>query len=194
MGVRLVLIGAPGSGKGTQAQLLAEASGARHIATGDLLRAEVDRGTELGQQVAPLLDSGALVPDQTLLDLVLPLVRAEQPPDYILDGFPRSCPQAVRFDELAGSAAPERAVLLEVPRDELVQRMLRRASEQHRSDDSEEVIRHRLQVFDTQTSPLIDHYRADGRLSVLPAGGPVPQVAAELARLLAGLSMLGRTV
>lgn len=184
--MRLVLIGAPGSGKGTQAQLLAEASGARHIATGDLLRAEVEQGTELGRQVAPLLDSGALVPDQTLLELVLPLVLADQPPHYLLDGFPRSCPQAIRFDELAGPAAVERAVLLEVPRDELVTRMLRRASEQHRSDDTEDVIRHRLRVFDTETSPLIDHYRADGRLAVLPAGGPVPEVAAALARLLAG--------
>ncbi|HEX4727571.1 MAG TPA: adenylate kinase [Jatrophihabitans sp.] len=184
--MRLVLIGAPGSGKGTQAQLLADASGARHIATGDLLRAEVERDTELGRQVAHLLDSGALVPDQTLLDLVLPLVRADQPAHYILDGFPRSRPQAVRFDELAGPAAPERAVLLEVPRDELVRRLLHRAGEQHRSDDTEDVIVHRLQVFDTQTSPLIEHYRADGRLAVLPAGGAVPEVAAELARLLAG--------
>ena len=184
--MRLVLIGAPGSGKGTQAELLAEASGARHIATGDLLRAEVERGSELGRQVAPVLDTGALVPDQTLLDLVLPLVRADQPPHYILDGFPRSCPQAIRFDELAGPAAPERAVLLEVPRDELVRRMLHRAEEQHRSDDTEDVIVHRLQVFDEQTSPLIEHYRADGRLAVLPAGAPVSQVAEALTRLLAG--------
>jgi adenylate kinase len=184
--VRLVLIGAPGSGKGTQAQLLAEASGARHIATGDLLRAEVEQDSALGRQVAHLLDSGALVPDQILFDLVLPLVRLDQPAHYILDGFPRSSAQAVRFDELAGPAVPERAVLLDVPRHELVRRLLSRAAEQHRSDDTEDVILRRLQVFDEQTSPLIDHYRADRRLSVLPAGGPVEQVAAALAELLPG--------
>ena len=177
--MRLVLIGAPGSGKGTQAQLLAEASGARHIATGDLLRAEVDRDTELGRQVAHLLDSGALVPDQTLLDLVLPLVRADQPaalhpgrlPAIVPAGRPvrrAGRPGRTRTGRAAGGAAgragatgccagPASSTAPTTPRTSSV---------------------HRLQVFDSQTSPLIDHYRADGRLSVLPAGGPVPQVAA----------------
>jgi adenylate kinase len=180
-----VLIGAPGSGKGTQAQLLSAASGARHIATGDLLRREVEEGTQLGRRVEQYLDSGALVPDEILFDLVLPLLTAGPSPHYILDGFPRSCPQAARFDELAGPAtAPEQAVLLEVPTDELVRRLLSRAAEQHRSDDTEDVIMRRLRVFDEQTSPLTDYYRADGRLVVLPAGGQVAQVAAALAALV----------
>jgi adenylate kinase len=183
--MKLVLIGAPGSGKGTQAELLARASGARHIATGDLLRAEVEQGTELGQRVAHHLDSGELVPDEILLDLVLPLVNSGQPANYILDGFPRSFPQASRFDELAGPAlAPDRAVLLDVPRAELVHRLLARAAEQHRSDDTEEVILRRLRVFDEQTSPLTDYYRGDGRLVTLPAGGSVDEVAAALSALL----------
>jgi adenylate kinase len=157
----------------------------RHIATGDLLRSEVEQGTELGRRVAHQLDSGALVPDEILLDLVLPLVSSGQSPHYILDGFPRSCSQAARFDELVGpAAAPEQAVLLEVPRDELVQRLLSRAAEQHRSDDTEEVILRRLQVFDEQTSPLTDYYRGDGRLVVVPAGGPVEQVAAALSAVV----------
>lgn len=183
--MRLVLIGAPGSGKGTQAELLSVASGARHIATGDLLRRQVEDGTELGRRVEQYLDSGALVPDDILFDLVLPLVGSDRSPHYILDGFPRSYPQAVRFDELTGpAAAPEQAVLLEVPTDELVQRLLSRAGDQHRSDDTEEVIVHRLRVFDEQTSPLTDYYRADGRLVVVPAGGPVEQVAATLATVI----------
>jgi adenylate kinase len=182
--VRLVLIGAPGSGKGTQAQLLGAASGARHIATGDMLRQQVEEGTELGRRVEQYLDSGTLVPDQILFDLVLPLLDSGGSPHYILDGFPRSNQQAIRFDELAGPAAPEQAVLLDVPTDELVQRLLSRAAEQHRSDDTEEVIMHRLRVFEEQTSPLTDYYRADGRLIVVPAGGPIEQVASALAEVI----------
>lgn len=176
--MRLVLIGAPGSGKGTQGQRLARSSGARHIATGDLLREQVQESTRLGREVAGYLDSGTLVPDRVLLELVLPLVReAAGGPGYILDGFPRSVAQAEAFDELGGPAvAVQSAVYLQVPRDQLVFRLLGRAAEQGRSDDTEEVIRRRLQIFDTATSPLIEYYRQAGVLSVIDASTSIEQV------------------
>lgn len=180
--MRLVLLGAPGSGKGTQGQRLAARSGAEHIATGDLLRAQVQQGTELGKQVAGYLDSGALVPDQVLLELAWPLVRAAaRGAGYILDGYPRSVAQAIQFDRLAATEAPiESVFFLRVPRDELVARLLRRAAEQDRSDDTEEVILHRLRVFDSQTSPLVDYYRRAGLLTMIEAGAAADDVAAVL--------------
>ncbi|MDQ2837365.1 MAG: adenylate kinase [Actinomycetota bacterium] len=178
--MKVVLIGAPGSGKGTQGERLASASGARHIATGDLLREQVQEGTDLGHTVAGYLDSGALVPDEVLLDLAVPLARsAARANGYILDGFPRSVAQATRFEEVAGTEAAVDAVLFfQVPRAELVQRLLRRAAEQDRADDTEQVIVRRLAVFDEQTSPLIDYYRAAGLLRVIDGASSVPDVAA----------------
>ncbi|MGI8667953.1 MAG: adenylate kinase [Jatrophihabitans sp.] len=183
---RLVLIGAPGAGKGTQGELLAQRWGLSHIATGDLLRAEVQAGSGLGQEVGGYLDTGTLVPDQVLLDLVLPLVhRAATGAGYLLDGFPRSVDQARRLDELAGAeAAVQRVLFLDVPRPELVARLLHRAAEQDRSDDTEEVIVRRLRVFDELTAPLIGYYRDAGLLSIIDASGSVQQVlAATLAAL-----------
>lgn len=169
IGVRVVLIGAPGSGKGTQGEELSRRTGALHIASGDLLRAEVQADTELGREVSGYLDSGTLVPDRVLLDLTIPIAReAARGRGYILDGFPRSDAQAMQFDHLAGEQARIRSVVfLDVPRAELVARLLRRAAEQGRSDDNEEVILQRLRVFDEQTSPLIALYRSAGLLRVV---------------------------
>jgi adenylate kinase len=159
--LRLVLLGAPGSGKGTQASQLAEATGARHISTGDLLRAEVAADTELGRRVASYLDAGELVPDDVLLGLTLPLIEAAAADSgYLLDGFPRSVEQAGELAErISEPAAVRRVVFLSVPRPELVSRLLHRAAEQGRSDDTAEVIERRLQVFEDETSSLIDYYR-----------------------------------
>lgn len=178
--LRLVLLGGPGSGKGTQAELVARRTGVRHISTGELLRAEVAAGSALGRKVAGYLDSGELVPDGLLLDLTLPLVRAAAGAGgYLLDGFPRSVAQARLLD--AGTepaAAVSRVVLLSVPRDELVARLRNRATEQGRADDTDEVIRRRLQVFEAASGPLVDYYLESGRLVVLDAGAP-PEVVAE---------------
>jgi adenylate kinase len=167
--LRLVLLGAPGSGKGTQAIRLAEATGARHISTGDLLRAEVAADTDLGGRVAGYLDAGELVPDDILLDLTLPLIElAAADSGYLLDGFPRSVEQASELAErISEPAAVNRVVFLSVPRAELVARLLRRAAEQGRSDDTAEVIERRLQVFEDEISSLIDHYRRAGLLATV---------------------------
>ncbi len=180
--MKVVIIGAPGSGKGTQGERLARRSGAQHIATGDLLRAEVQADTALGHEVAGYLDSGALVPDQILLDLTMPLIEAAAASaGYILDGFPRSLAQAVRFDELASvPVAIESVLFFDAPRPVLVERLLRRAAQQGRTDDTEDVIVKRLAVFDSETSPLIDYYRRRGLLRVIEASGPVDEVSARL--------------
>jgi len=177
--LRLVLLGAPGSGKGTQAVRLAEGTGARHISTGDLLRAEVAAGSALGHRVAGYLDAGELVPDDVLLELTLPLVeRAATEHGYLLDGFPRSVEQARELAARASDrAGVKRAVFLSVPRDELVRRLLQRAAEQGRSDDTAEVIDRRLRVFDEETRPLLEHYRAAGLLATVDGNAEPDEVA-----------------
>jgi adenylate kinase len=184
--LRLVLLGAPGSGKGTQAGRLAEATGARHISTGDLLRAEVAADTELGRRVAGYLDAGELVPDDILLGLTLPLIEsAAADSGYLLDGFPRSVEQAGELAErISRPAAVRRVVFLSVPRAQLVTRLLSRAAEQGRSDDTAEVIERRLQVFEQETSSLIEYYRR-ARLLATVDGDADP--AAVHRRLLAAL-------
>ena len=168
--MRVLLLGAPGSGKGTQGQRLARHLGVAHIASGDLLRAQVRDRTELGRVAAGYLDSGRLVPDGVVFDLVLPMVLAAAGAGgYVLDGFPRSVAQAVRVEELPGdgSVGPERVVFLAVPQHLLEQRLLTRAA--GRSDDTPAVIADRLRVFESETRPLIDHYRARGVLREVAA-------------------------
>ncbi|MEO7263081.1 MAG: adenylate kinase [Jatrophihabitantaceae bacterium] len=170
--MRLVLLGAPGSGKGTQGQRVAERFGVSHIASGDLLRAEVRAGTELGRLVSGCLDSGRLVPDELVFELVLPVVlAAAEGGGYVLDGFPRSVAQAVEAEApLAESdAGPERVIFLAVPEQLLVQRLLERASASGRGDDTLEVIADRLKVFESETRPLIEYYRARGLLREVAA-------------------------
>jgi adenylate kinase len=170
--MRLLLIGPPGSGKGTQGELLAARLGVEHIAAGDLLRAEVARGTEIGKEVAALLDRGDLVPDETIIALVLPkVVAAADAGGYLLDGFPRSVDQAVEARKLAeqAGAAPDAVIYLDVSREELMRRILRRAEEQNRADDNEETVSNRLHVFDEATRPLVEYYRNRGLLHTIDA-------------------------
>jgi adenylate kinase len=170
--VNLLLIGAPGSGKGTQGELLAKRFGLEHIAAGDLLRAEVEAGTPVGKEVADLLDRGELVPDELVIDLLMPAVLAAVTDNgYVLDGFPRSVGQALVARKLAeeAGATPDAVIYLEASRDELVRRILARAKVEGRSDDTEEVVHNRLQVFEEATRPLVDYYRSRGLLHVVDA-------------------------
>ncbi|HST47916.1 adenylate kinase [Jatrophihabitans sp.] len=177
--MRTMLLGGPGSGKGTQGQRLARHYGVPHIASGDLLRAEVRAGTDLGRQVAGCLDAGRLVPDELISDLMLPAVlSAAEAGGYILDGFPRSVAQAVSADAaLAESGAGLQSVLfLAVAEQELVRRLLERAESAGRSDDTAEVIADRLRVFEAETRPLIEHYRAQRLLIEMAADQPADRV------------------
>lgn len=181
--MNVLLIGPPGSGKGTQGARLAERLGLRHIATGDLLREEVRAGTDLGHRVSDVLDRGELVTDGLMVELVLPVVRgAVNGPGYVLDGFPRTVEQAelVRAAADDEHAAPYRVIYLDVPRAELVRRILARAQIEGRSDDTEEVVSTRERVFEEETSPLIDYYRRRGVLREVDAAQPPDRVTADI--------------
>jgi adenylate kinase len=187
--MKLVMLGAPGSGKGTQGKRLAERLGVPHIASGDLLRAQVRDRTELGRQVAGCLDSGRLVPDELVFDLVLPVVLAAAAGGgYVLDGFPRSVAQAVKAEKLAteqdAAAGPERVIFLAVPEELLVQRLLERAAASGRSDDTPAVITDRLRVFQSETRPLVEHYRTRGLLRAVVADLPADEVTEAIIAVL----------
>jgi adenylate kinase len=181
--MKLLLIGPPGSGKGTQGDLLCKRFGVAHIAAGDLLRAEVEDGSPLGKEAADYIDRGELVPDQLVIDLVMPIVLAAAADGgYVLDGFPRSVGQALvarRMAEEAG-AVPDAVIYLEAPRDELVARILARAEVEGRSDDTADVVHNRLEIFDEATSPLIEYFRGRGLLHVVDAGRSEEEVAAAI--------------
>ncbi len=177
---RLLFLGPPGAGKGTQAQLLAESQGLVHLSTGDLLRAEVQAGSELGRQAEAVMARGELVSDE----LVLAIVRSRLQQcsgGWLLDGFPRNLSQAEALDALLLELGQpiELVVLMELDDALLIQRLLSRG----RSDDNEEVIRHRLTVYREQTTPLISHYRDLGLLQAVEAAGTVEEIAARIATL-----------
>jgi adenylate kinase len=156
--IRLVFLGPPGAGKGTQAQRIAQEYGIPHISTGDILRNAVKEGTELGKLAKSYMDKGELVPDEVIIGIIRE--RLSQPDvkekGFILDGFPRTLPQAEALDELLKelSMPLDRVVYLNVDDEEIVKRLLARG----RADDTEEVIRNRLKVYREQTAPLIDYY------------------------------------
>ena len=181
--MNVLLIGPPGSGKGTQGERLAERLGLEHIAAGDLLRAEVDTDTPLGRQVASMMRRGELVPDAVIISLLLPRVLAAAEGDgYLLDGFPRSVEQAVEARKLAdlASAGPDAVVYLDAPRDELVRRILARAAIEGRADDNPQTVANRLQVFDEATKPLVEYYRERGLLHVVDANQDAEAVTAAI--------------
>jgi adenylate kinase len=188
--MKLLLIGPPGSGKGTQGQLLSDRFGVAHIAAGDVLRAEVEAKTPIGKAVADYLDHGELVPDEIIIELLMPkIVHAVEDKGYVLDGFPRSVGQAQIARSLAeeAGATPDAVIYLEASRDELVRRILERATIEGRSDDTKEVVHNRLQVFDEATRPLVDYYRSRGLLYVVDANLSEEQVAE---RILAAIGSL----
>jgi adenylate kinase len=192
--VNVLLIGPPGSGKGTQGERLASHLKLEHIAAGDLLRAEVESGTEIGQRAAELMHRGDLVPDELIISLLMPkVVAAARANGYLLDGFPRSVEQAVETRRLAAQAgaAPDAVVYLEAPRDELVRRILARAEVEGRPDDNPETVSNRLLVFDEATRPLVDYYRGRGLLHVVNAAQSEDDVEREILTALGAGTVAG---
>jgi adenylate kinase len=163
---RLIFLGAPGAGKGTQAQQLAQSCGIPHISTGDILRAEVTAQTDLGIKAKSYMDKGELLPDALILDMIRGRLSQADAIDagWILDGFPRNVAQAEFLDRLLAEIEQnyDLAIHLTVPQDKLVARLLNRATIQNRLDDTEDVIRRRLVVYEEQTAPLIDYYQHKG--------------------------------
>jgi adenylate kinase len=173
--MRVVLLGAPGAGKGTQASRIAARFGLPHVATGDIFRANVEARTELGRAAQDYLDSGELVPDDVVIAMMLErLAEPDAAHGFVLDGFPRSMSQARALDHrLAELGAPlDAAINLEVPEEELLRRLLGRG----RSDDTEATVRNRLRVFASTTRPLLDYYAEAGLLFSVSAMGTVEEV------------------
>lgn len=177
--MRLVLLGAPGSGKGTQASRLKEALGVPHISTGDLLRAEVAAGTPLGRQAGEVMARGDLVSDEILLGMLRDrLSREDARNGFILDGYPRNLAQAAALDALLRELgqAFDFAVQLAVDNEQIIARLAERAKIEGRADDTPESVRHRLKVYDEKTAPVIEFYRQHGQLTVVDGVGSLDEV------------------
>ncbi len=179
--MKVLMVAPPGAGKGTQGVVIAEHFGVPHIATGDLLRDHVARGTELGRSVQGALDRGELVPDDVVLDMVKNALESCGG-GYVLDGVPRTLEQARKLYELAVEMdlTADVALHLKVEDAELVRRLLARASEQGRSDDTEGVIRDRLALYYDVTHPILDWYEERGILVAVDASRPVDAVSRHL--------------
>jgi adenylate kinase len=186
-GMRLVLLGPPGSGKGTQAELLAEHLVVPAISTGEMVRAAIASGSELGRQVEQIVASGSLVDDATMGSIVRQRLGESDARDgFLLDGYPRTVPQAETLETILGELAVDLngVLMIDVPEDELVRRLLDRG----RSDDQEDVIRHRLDVYREQTAPLVALYRERGKLLEIDGLQSISQVADSIVDALSGIA------
>jgi adenylate kinase len=178
--VKLLFVGPPGAGKGTQAQQVAERLGLAHVSTGDMFRA-LDPDTDLGRRVKEIMESGGYVSDDIVIEMLQArLIQPDAAAGYILDGFPRTLPQALALDEFLGENGLDAVVLFEVNEDEVVERMLSRG----RPDDTEDTIRTRLGVYREQTEPLVDLYASRDLISRVDAMGGIEEITARVLEAL----------
>jgi adenylate kinase len=169
--MNLIFLGPPGSGKGTQAVRVAEKLGIVHLSTGDMLREAVKNGTALGRQAESYMKKGELVPDELIVGLIeSKITSGDLDGGFILDGFPRTIPQAEQLKDMFdnNSIKTDKAILLKVSDDVIVERIKGRAAQEGRADDTEEVVRNRLAVYTRQTKPIEDFYRAESVLAEVP--------------------------
>ena len=189
--LNIVMLGAPGAGKGTQAVRIAETHGIPHISTGEMLRSAIAAGSELGQKVKEIVESGALVPDELIVEVIRErLSQPDAQSGFVLDGFPRTIGQAEALDALlAELGRPLEIVLeLELEQETAVERMLGRAAEQGRADDTPEVIKNRFEVYRRQTEPLSNYYRSKRILGAIDAAPSMDEVFTEIERVLDGVA------
>ena len=192
--MRLVLLGAPGSGKGTQATRLKDALAVPHISTGDLLRAAVAAGTPLGTQAKAVMDRGELVSDDIVLGMLEErLTAGDTGNGFILDGYPRNSAQAQALETLLAKLGQpvDVAVLLDVDVELLISRLAGRAQAEGRSDDTPETVRNRLRVYTEQTAPVIDFYDAAGKLTRIDGVGSMEDITARVLAAINGLPSAG---
>jgi adenylate kinase len=177
--MNLIIFGPPGAGKGTQAVRISAKYGIAHISTGDILRSALKNGTELGLKAKEYMDKGELVPDELVIGIIKDRVKESDCKNgFLLDGFPRTLPQADALDNMLSAEDMEiqSVVSVEVEDQEIVNRILKRQQEEGRSDDTEEVVKNRLQVYRNQTEPLKGYYKDKGKLSEVDGIGSVDQV------------------
>jgi adenylate kinase len=193
--LNILLLGPQGSGKGTQAKRISAEYGIPHVATGDMLREAIAAGTELGRKVKPILARGDLVPDEDMISLIRERLSRDDTADgFVLDGFPRTMAQAEALDAMLREIGRELTIVFELQLPEAVcmERLLRRARLEGRVDDTPEVVKHRLDLYHRETEPLIEHYRATGKLVGIHADRPIPEVFAEIQEALDHLSVRTR--
>jgi len=183
--MRILILGPQGSGKGTQAKKIAALYDAPHVATGDILRAAVSEGTELGRRVQPILVCGDLVPDELMVDLIRERLAEED--GFVLDGFPRTFPQAEELDAMLGDIEKplDVVILLQVSDEVATGRLQARAAAEGRADDSPEAIRNRLQLYHELTEPVVERYRSSGTVVVVDGDRAIDEVAATIEESLA---------
>ena len=183
----LVLFGAPGSGKGTQSAKIAKEYNLGHISTGDIFRNEIKNKTELGLKVKSLIENGILVPDELLIAILENAMNKFNGVNgFVFDGFPRTIRQAEELDELLASRndCVSMVLALEVNNTEILQRLLKRAAEEGRKDDTEEVIKNRLDVYSLQTSPLIEYYKFQGKFKSVYGIGSVDEIFGNICQII----------
>lgn len=187
MPLNVLLLGVQGSGKGTQAKRIASDYGLAHIATGDMLREAISAGTELGRRVKPILESGELVPDDLMIELIRDkLQQDDAQKGFVLDGFPRTMAQAEALDSMLSEIDRPLSVVfeLQVPDEVAIERLSRRSEEEGRADDTPEAIQKRIDLYHQETEPLVSHYRLAGHLVGIHGDRPENEVFAEIQQAL----------
>lgn len=188
--LNIVIFGAPGSGKGTQSARIVEEYGVSHISTGDVLRAEIKKGSELGKVAKGYIDQGQLLPDALIIDILASVLDSlKDSRGVIFDGFPRTIPQAEALKKMLSERGQDVSVMLDldVPEDELIDRLIKRGQESGRADDNLETIKKRLTVYSEQTSPLKDFYKAEGKYQHINGVGSMDAIFDEIASVISKL-------
>ena len=181
--LNIVIFGAPGSGKGTQSERIVEKYGINHISTGDVLRAEIKNGTELGKTAKGYIDQGQLIPDELMIDILASVFDSfKDSKGVIFDGFPRTIAQAEALKKMLAERGQDVSVMvdLDVPEDELMVRLIKRGKDSGRADDNEETIKKRLHVYHSQTAPLFDWYKNEQKYQHINGLGTMEGIFAEI--------------
>lgn len=181
--LNIVIFGAPGSGKGTQSERIVEKYGINHISTGDVLRAEIKNGTELGKTAKGYIDQGQLIPDELMIDILASVFDSfKDSKGVIFDGFPRTIAQAEALKKMLAERGQDVSIMvdLDVPEEELMVRLIKRGKDSGRADDNEETIKKRLHVYHSQTSPLIDWYKNEKKYQHINGLGTMEGIFADI--------------